>query len=171
MNLREEILAECSKEQWKKLSDWIGKDEARFADLMDLFFAGEYRVSQRSANVVAYCFDKHAFLLTPYLSKMVDYLENPPHVSVTRNTVRILQNVDLPQELIGKAANLCFDFLAKHETPIAIKAFSMTILANICVQEPDLKNELILLIEEQMPYGSAGFKSRGRKTLEKLRKL
>jgi hypothetical protein len=53
--------------------------------------------------------------------------------------------------------------------PIAVRVFSMTVLCNLAGKLPELKNELIPLIEDQMPYGSAGFISRGRKVLKDLK--
>ena len=47
----------------------------------------------------------------------------------------------------------------------------MTVLSNIACQFPELKDELIMTIEEHMPFGSAGFVSRGRKVLNRLNKL
>ena len=47
----------------------------------------------------------------------------------------------------------------------------MTVLYNLCKKEPDLANELRILIEEQMLYGTAGFKSRGKRILKELKKL
>ena len=53
MDMRQEILKEHSKAQATKIADWIGKDEKRFAHLMELFFTDEYRVVQRTAWVVS----------------------------------------------------------------------------------------------------------------------
>ena len=44
----------------------------------------------------------------------------------------------------------------------------MQILAEIAETEPDLKPELISVIEEQIPRGSAGIKAQGKKILKKL---
>ncbi|GHN02752.1 hypothetical protein WSM22_42410 [Cytophagales bacterium WSM2-2] len=53
--------------------------------------------------------------------------------------------------------------------PVAVRVFSMTVLGNLAVKVPELRNELIPLIEDQMPYVSAGFVSRGRKVLKQLK--
>jgi hypothetical protein len=44
----------------------------------------------------------------------------------------------------------------------------MTVLANIIDDQPDMKKELKLILEDQLPYGSAAFKSRGNKVLKKI---
>ena len=80
-----------------------------------------------------------------------------------------MQDVDVPENLIGEVVDICFGLMESNNTPIAVKVFSMTVLANISIKEPDLKNELALIIEDQMPYGSVGFRNRGAKILNKIR--
>jgi hypothetical protein len=46
----------------------------------------------------------------------------------------------------------------------------MTVCANICKDIPELKEELILAIEDQLEFGSAGIVSRGRKIIKELQK-
>ena len=103
---------------------------------------------------------------------MIDRMLEPDvHAAVKRNVIRIFQDVDIPRKLAGKIATVCFEMLGSAKEPIAVKVFSMTVLANIARQEPDLKHEICILIDQQMPTGSAGFRSRGRKILKQLEKL
>lgn len=170
MNLEEHILKEHSKHNTVRIARWIGGDKKRFKQLMDLFLKGEYRVTQRSAWIVSHCADEHPALILPYLNKMIDRMMNPDvHVAVKRNVVRLLQNIEVPPGLVGKVATICFELLASQKEPVAVKCFSMTVLANIAKQEPDLRNEIRLMIEQQMPWGTGGFQSRGRKILRELR--
>jgi hypothetical protein len=54
--------------------------------------------------------------------------------------------------------------------PIAVRVFSMSVLANITRHEPDLKKELRIIIEDQLPFASAGFRARAKKVLKELEK-
>ena len=171
MNLREEILKEHSKKQTQKIVSFIGDDIKLFAQLMNLFFANEYRVTQRSAWVVSECFQNHPELVDVYLKSLIENLNNQVHDAVKRNTLRMLQFITIPKDLQGMAFENCMKLLLNIEEPIAVKAFAMTVLSNICKQEPDLKNELKIVIEEQLPYGSPGFKSRANKVLKEWQKL
>ncbi len=172
MKIREEILKEHSKKQTLKVAHFIGADKERFAEIMQLFFSNEPLVSQRIAAVVSACFDRQPSIILPYLKAMIKNLANPAlHDAVKRNTVRVLQFVTLPVELQGEAFYHCMHLLMRADEAIAIKVFSMTVLFNICVVEPDLRNELKQVIETQLPYGSAGFKSRAKKVLKRLGKL
>ena len=172
MNLETEILREHSKHQSVRIANWVGSDKRRFRELMDLFLRGEYRVTQRAAWIVKHCADKHPELVYPYFDEMIDRMLQPGvHVAVKRNAIRILQDVDIPRQIAGKIATVCFEMLGSAKEPIAVKVFSMSVLANIARREPDLKREICILIEQQMPTGSAGFRSRGRKILKQLEKL
>jgi hypothetical protein len=170
MNIREALKEEHSRRQTMKIVKYIGKDAKKFKELMNLFFNDEYRIVQRSAWAVNCCASAHPELIRPYIGKMIDYLQKPVHDAVRRNTVRILQFIDIPKNLTGKAATVCFDLLQSKNEPVAVKVFSMTVLGNLCKTEPGLRNELRLIIEAQLPYSTAGFLSRAKKILKELEK-
>ncbi len=92
-------------------------------------------------------------------------------MAVKRNTLKILQFVDIPEDLLGITADICFRLLNDGKEPIAVKVFAMTVIFNIVKKYPELNEELKISIEEQMPFASAGFKSRGNKILKALLKM
>ncbi len=172
MNIREALLKEHSKKNTTRLVGYIDNDRKRFAELMRLFLGNEKLVSQRAAWVFTYCVEEHPELIRPYFKKLIANLGVAgQHDAIIRNTVRTLQTIDVPREHLGALANACFALLLKHESAIAVKAFSMTILYNIAKKEPDLKAEIALVVNELIPNGSAGIKNRGAKILKALSKL
>jgi hypothetical protein len=168
MNLEEALLTEFSKAQMLRLSEWIGEDTQRFQMVVDFMIKGECKLMQRAAWLLSYCFDIHPHLIEPHLKTLTENLQNTAIDAVKRNTLRVLQSVTIPEDLSGILANVCFDYLSSQQEAVAVKVFAMSVLANIAQKEPELKNELKILIEEQMPYSSAGFQSRGKKILKKL---
>ena len=99
----------------------------RFAILIGLFFKGEYRITQRAAWPLSYCVRAHTGLIQPYFKPLLDNLERKDlPVAVVRNTLRLLQDVDIPVRYHGRVMSLCFDFIQSVETSIAVKAFSLT---------------------------------------------
>ncbi len=170
MNLVKEILTEHSKKQKDKIVSYIGHDPKRFAELVHVFLEGPYRVTQKAAWPVGYCIEQYPDLLKPHFGKILYQLgEKNIHDSVKRNTLRMLQFVRVPKAHQGITTDLCLAFLADAKEPVAIRVFAMTVLANIAKEVPELKNELIPLIEDQLPYASAGFISRGGKVLKQLK--
>ena len=172
MDLRKQLLTDHSKENTTLIVEYIGNDRERCDRLMKLFLYGEYRVIQRAAWVVGDLARLYPDLVTPYLPAMVENLKKPDlHVAAKRNTVRFFQEIALPEELWGDVADVCFKFLESGEEPVAVKVFSMTVLLGIVKKVPELKDELKYLIEDQLPYGTSGFKNRGLKTLKALDKI
>ena len=170
MDLRSAILAEHSKANTMLITGWIGDRPDRFDELMQLFIHKEYRVVQRAAWIMSHCVEKHPQLIEPHLDSLLTAMESPKHDAVLRNGLKVLAEIELSPDLMGKAATLAFDLLAHPKSPVAIKVHSMQLLANICQVEPDLAGELRILIEDQWEEGTAGFKSRGKKILRQLDK-
>lgn len=172
MNLRAAILEEHSKRQTLMIQHWVGANAKRFDELMQLFLGDEYRITQRSGWVVQHVSQQHPNLVLPYLDDMVEILfDNEKHPAARRNILKILdESVVIPERLFGKLATLCFELIESMKEPVASKVYSMGVLCQIIKHEPDLADELILLIEEMMPYNSAAFKSRGKRTLKWLQK-
>ena len=173
MVIREQLLIEHSKSNSEKITNYIGDDAQRLEELMDCFFCNEYRVSQRAAMVVSNCFDHKSELMQPYLSKLVENLNALNiHIAVKRNTIRILQFVDIPEDIQATLFDKCLIYLVDPKEPIALKAFSMGILYNICKIHPELKGEVIPLIEDEIKRSeSAGILSRGNNILRKMNQL
>jgi hypothetical protein len=141
----------------------------RMEELMECFFDENLRLCQFASWPVGMIADHNPDLILPYLEKMLVNLDTPHHNAVIRNTFRTLQNLDIPEELEGLTFEKAFDFLANPQNAIGIRVFAMSVCGNIAKKYPELKHELIPVIEEQMPFGSAGFISRGRKVLKSLK--
>lgn len=169
MNLQTSLPERYSREDFKEIIDWIDGSHEHFAELMEIFFDGNTRKNQYAAGLMIHCIDEWDYLLNPYLEKLILNLQNDGlHDAIKRNTVRVLQNAEIPENLHGITANICFKYLQNPSEAIAIKVFSMTIIHNLTKDYPELKEELKFILEEQMPFQSAGFRSRAGKILMKL---
>jgi len=169
MNLQKLLRAEHSKKQTDRIVAYIGDDKDRFSQLIQLFFEGEYRITQRAAWPLSYCVRDHPGLIAPYYRQLLDNLGRKDiHVAVIRNTVRLLQDVSIPKRWHGRVMSLCFDFVVDPETTIAVKAFSLTILSNLSKDYPEIRGELKLIIEGQWEQATPAFRSRARKILKAL---
>lgn len=169
MDLLKLLRAEHSKRQTDRIVAYIGDDKERFAALIKLFFTGEYRITQRAAWPLSYCVRRHPELIGPYYRQLLDNLGRKDiHVAVIRNTVRLLQDVNIPKRWHGRVMSLCFDFVADPEAPIAVKAFALTILSKLSCDYPEIRGELTLLIEAQWEEATPAFRTRAKKALKAM---
>src|ERR1700747_3716244 len=142
MKLREEILKEHSKRQCLKIVAWVGDDKKRFAELITLMLNDEYRVAQRAAYPISYCVEKYPALIKPWFGKMIKKMgDKKAHDAVRRNALRILENVDIPEKYCGQLFEISNNYLHDLKEPIAVRAFSISVMCNIAKKYPDLKTE------------------------------
>jgi hypothetical protein len=169
MDLLKLLRAEHSKRQCDRIVAYIGSDKERFAQLIELFFRGEYRITQRAAWPLSYCVRQHPQLIAPYYRQLLDNLGRKDiHVAVVRNTVRLLQDVSIPKRWHGRVMSVCFEFVEDPATPIAVKAFALSILSNLSADYPEIRGELKTLIESQWEQATPAFRSRARKILKAM---
>lgn len=171
MDLRATLLEEHSKEQCKKIVRWVGGDKERFAQLITLMLTDEYRVAQRAAWPVSYCVEEYPSLIRPWLGRMIKKMQAPGiHDAIRRNALRILENVDIPEKNCGSLFDLCNNYLHNLKQPIAVRVFSLSVMANIALKFPELKKEVSLLAESLLHCGIPAMEARARLVLKKMRK-
>jgi hypothetical protein len=169
-NLREEILKEHSKAQCTTIVNWVGASQQRFDELFHLFLNDEYRVVQRAGWPVSYCVIAHPVLIKKNWAALIKNLQKPNlHNAVKRNSIRLLQDIDIPKKYQGPIMDLCFKYIESPTEAIAVKAFSLTVLTNLAKQYPEIIPEIKLIIEELLPNHTAAFKVRARKFLSGIK--
>ena len=169
MSIKSELLQSYSKHNTVRVAKLIGQDTDLFKELMLIYFdAKDMDLARKAAWVFRHCVDEYPDLIQPYLRKLVKYLSKENHHdAIKRNGLAILQGISIPKKLYGPVTKICFEFIQNGKEAIAIKAYSMSILDNIGEDIPEIRKELKLILQDLLPYESAGFKSRARKILSK----
>lgn len=168
MNIKKELSRGHSKALTERIVNYVGADAERFGTLVSVFLEGPHRLTQRAAWPLSYCVMNHPHLLKKHYRSILGMLgRDGVHDAVKRNIVRLLQFVSIPKRHQGKVIEYCFALMDPEE-PVAVRVFSMTVLANLSKQHPDLKRELKLVIEDQLPFASAAYLSRSKKILRQL---
>lgn len=168
MNLEVAISNYWGKEEMRPILDYIGGDQQKFDIAIELMLSSDTRIHQKAAWVVQHATDKHPWLMKKHISRVTKNLyKKDIHDSVKRATLRSLDLIEIPEENWGELVEICFQLLIGNE-PTGVKMFAMCVLHTICKKLPDLNNELKVVLEDQLPYGTAGFKNRARKILAEI---
>jgi hypothetical protein len=171
MKLREQILKEHSKRNCTKIVNWVGDDKNNFAELMNLMLHDEYRVAQRAAYAVSYAVQAHPHLIKPWFGKMIKKMgDKTAHDAIRRNALRILEDVDIPEKHCGILFEMSNNYLHDLKEPIAVRAFSISVMCNIATKFSDLKSEVKINAEGLLQCGIPALEARGRNTLKQLSK-
>lgn len=166
MDIRKEILAEHSKAQCNKIVNWVGASQKRFNELFHLFLTDEYRVNQRAARAVSNCVIAHPDFIKNNFDNLIKNLHKPNlHNSIKRNSIRLLQHVEIPEKFQGEIMDICFKYIEAPEEAVAVKAFSLSVLANLSKFYPEIIPEIKFLINEISPHQTIAFKTRAKNIL------
>ncbi|MBK6935714.1 MAG: hypothetical protein IPH18_01645 [Chitinophagaceae bacterium] len=169
MNLREEILANHSQQQRDIIVNWIGGKQSRFDQLFDIFLNGDSCESQRASWPLSKAVLSHPKFIFPHFSSLLKNLLKPGiHDAIKRNSLRLMEDIEIPEKFHGEGMNICFNYATSMNEKPAIKAFSLTVLQNLMKTYPDIKHELQTIIEDQWDYESPAFKARAKKILKAI---
>lgn len=172
MDIRQQILETHSRANADLVLNHLLEDKRRVNKLMKLFLGEEYRVVQRLAMVVGDLGRLKPNWLQPWHQAMIAAADNPLHDSVKRNVMRFFSELPLnalTEEDQGPLLDLAFRLFESPTEAVAIRVFSMQIVANFSDTYPELKDELRSVIEITIAEGTTpGFRSRGKKILRKL---
>lgn len=163
-----ELLKENSKYNVNRIVKMVKENPDLFNELVILTLQQNVKVSLRASWVLTHCCDKMPELLAPHIESLINASPYFLHTGVRRNVLRMLSKTLIPEELQVFLFDHCLQWVISKKEPVAVKVFAMEILANIAMVEPDLKNEVIPVINDIIPHGTIGILSRGKKILRKL---
>jgi hypothetical protein len=147
----------------------ITQNPEYFRILLDIAFYNKEQRSWRAAYVVDKIHDIHPELLLPFFDEMVVQLKNEKSSSKKRHFLKLISMNPVNKKHQGSLVDFCLETFTSAKEPIAVRVHAMQILFNISENEPDLKPEILTVIEHEMKYhASAGITSRGSKLAKEL---
>jgi len=168
MDLIEVIEMHPGVENAKQLAK-IARSEPKYLEqLWEHTHHKKARISRISAWALEHCFLEDQELVMPYLPQMIQRLPEVPTDSLRRHFLKMIFIGGYTSEDYGILADVCFTWLTDANRPTGVKMFCMRILYEISEDEPDIKPELIAIIEDLLPKGTPGLKNRGNKILKEL---
>src|SRR5690242_9003692 len=113
--------------QKKAAVRYIGKNPDRFHQVIEEFFKGPFRHNQRAAGALVDVVRRHPELMLPYIKRFLIQLDKPDNYpAMTRNILRILQFVRVPEKLQGRAVITGMRIMEDPQELVAAKVFAMT---------------------------------------------
>ncbi|MFO7939155.1 MAG: hypothetical protein R6U66_05340 [Bacteroidales bacterium] len=169
-SIKAQLNADLSLHNTQLVVGFIGHDEEKFAALMQLVTPEEGRIAGRAAWVMEKVAAQHPALLIPYLNKLIQILPAAQNDALKRHILKQLTLYPLVEEELGFLYEYSMEVLLSKRERVAAKIYAMQLMYQISTIEPDLKPELMVLIESRYNTGSPGYKNRASKLLKKLSK-
>jgi len=151
----------------------VGDDPVRYKAIIDLAFEEKEKISRRAAKIIYITAEKYPELAYPHIPLFLQKLREIKNESILSSILKVFADYLLPDNEadLSKLLNICFEFISGSWESAGIKVYCMDTLVRICEIEPGLANEVISVIEDQVPKSSFAFQARSVRYLKKLRKL
>jgi len=163
MDIRTQLLSELSRRNVDYTIFALKNNEDHFGELIRIILHEKDPLPMRASWVVEGITAQYPDMILPYMKDLIRKLRHFTHPGTLRNILKIFSRMDIDKKYHGQLADICFDWIAEEKKPVAVKVYAMQILARLIRIYPELKNELLELIDQQLPRSSAGFKSCARK--------
>ncbi len=159
-------------EAWENLGmvmNEIISEPANYKNLVDITLTNNNPKSWRAAWLMDKINDQAPDLIINYIPEIIEQLKVEKSDGKKRHLLKLISLKEIPDEYLGFLTDFCIAIFTSSKKPIAVRVHAMQILGNIAMKEPDLKPEIILIMEHEMEnHGSAGIVSRCKKILKKL---
>ncbi len=172
MNIKEELFADHSKQQAINVAKYACESEDNMQQLIDCLLSTDTIIAQRAAWSIGWSAKLDINSILPFLHLVIPLIERKDvHDAVIRNTMLVLESIDIPEVYHGIVMNGCFNFIENPATAPAIKAYSMTTVYNLSKHYPEILQELKTIIENNWDNETPAFKSRGKKILKSKKRV
>jgi hypothetical protein len=185
--LEKEALRECltlmcqMREERLKAASLLRKFPESIPILLDMIFADEEEYGFRGGWALDLALQEDLYLILPYIDQFSNGLLALKNESAIRSFAKIceallianFQKRDkqviaiLKPEHLETMTEACFEWLI-GEHKVAAKAFAMTSLYELGKEFNWIHPELKVILQREYENGSAGYRSRARKVLDKL---
>lgn len=128
------------------------------------------KIALRVSRVFLLIFELQPTRIDPYIKDIYYILLKSENGSVVRNFLNIMQfaHNQLNENELSGFIDFCFKILEDHNSEIAHEALALSSLYEVSKLYPDLKSELISMIELRYEESSPAFQAKSRQIIKKL---
>ncbi len=143
-----------------------------FQTVFDLIFDEDKQIAWRAAWACEKIIQKFPEFIDLSKTEQITQLAlTTKHNGLHRLSLSILCSLPVPNPINVDLLNSCFEWMTSEHQPIAVQALSLKLLVRFCKIEPDLKPELIAILENfEADYYTPGMIASRRNALKYLNK-
>jgi len=149
----------------------VGDSEEKFLKLLKLSLNEKDPLAWRAGWILDGSDEQHPGLASNHISKIIQKLPYVESTGTLRCLLRLLSRYKISEDDQGLLIDLCFSYMVSELYPVAVKVHAMQIIYNHVLLYPELKDELVTVIEDQVENNSVAFQSRGKRIISQLEKM
>ncbi len=159
-----------NKSYSRMLAGFMMQNPERLADSLRFMQTEPAAVGNRIAWALTSVEESQPELLEPHLPELLQVLHRNPSWGVCRSLLLIIEKHNLRGHENLPLYDLCLNWLQSGKVPVGVRCNAMSVCYRLSLHIPELQGELMMVIQELMPYGSSGFRARAKKLLAAITK-
>lgn len=173
INIKKEFSANYTLSQVNKVVGQIEYYPDLIKDIREFVFDKDPRKNMRATWLLLHIAFKHPQLIKKEIPTLLRFLDQATnHTGAIRNCVRIFMEIEIPEKFCASIYDRCQLYATNATLPHAVRVFAIYTMANICKRFPELKQELLIIIDELKKYPqSPSMNACIKKTSKNLLKL
>lgn len=154
----------ANREKWAIL---ILEKKIPLLDLIEIVHA-ERDVALRFMWLVGHICDKDPSVIYPAVAEFFRKRNDVNILNYNCSVAKMLFKAGVPVEIEAEVIDELFKWMLDPMTNVSNKIFAMRTLQNLSVKYPELKNELKIVIDDQLTKNKSSFDKTAKKVLESL---
>jgi hypothetical protein len=157
MDFKREITKDQSVINAKRLANYIIANKYELKNVTKTIFDDDTNISMRSAWILSHVSMKSPEIIVPLIPQFLNYIrKKDAHPGTVRCILSCIQRINIPGKYCSEIFDYCMDATKNAGMPNAVRAFSITILGNICKNYPELKPEVEMVLNELKTFPQPG---------------
>lgn len=169
MEFIDQLQSRLTKKQQTHLVARVNASESLFNEIINILIHEKGMAQQGAAWIYGYSGIEHQSIVLNRLGELVNSIKPKTHPSVLRNTLRVLMRIKITEPFRGMVFENCYKWAEDSSQPVAIRAFALHTMSKILDFEPELANEIDLLIDNISMNASSGLLNTCGKVKTKIR--
>jgi hypothetical protein len=172
MNLVQSISKEHSRRLTLAIVQWVGVNEKRMCEFMEIILGGDGELARRASWALAHFSEIQIEMLNLYAHKMIKKLyEDGLHDGLKRNILKPLTMLHFSEDDEGLLLDKCFKLFSTVDESEVVKIYAMEIIYTLSQKYEELGDELFALLEYQLPQAKPALKSRAKRLYKNAKRI
>ncbi len=163
MNINSIVLEIKDGRKFDSYQSYFKKNPSEVEELVTLVEEmAEYPLQEYASWILVHICKSQKELVAPFYSRCIEILFVNENQSVRRNILNVIQHLKISTYRESEFIDLLISFIQNFENKVATQVYSMHLLALFTLKYPEIKTEIIEIIqlhaEKKTPAYGAGFR-------------
>ncbi len=156
--------SDANRQKW---TAYLIKEQIELTQLTEILDA-EHPIGMRFTWLLGHLLAEAPTQVRPIVTYCFTHRNQWTFPGIKRSIAKMLWLAGVPEEIEGLVVDELFQWVLDPKVKVAVKVYSLEVLLSMVLKYPDLKEELLIVIDDQLDKNSIAFKVKAKKVIKIL---